>query len=321
MLAVKIVGLTKIFKSGIRQRRTVALDNLSLEIEKGEIFGYLGPNGAGKTTTFKLLVGLLHPTSGDAFLLGDNIKDIDSRRKIGFLPEQSYFYDYLTAQEILDFYCQLYNLSKKERKKRVVSLLELVGLTQAASVQLRKFSRGMLQRIGVAQALINEPELVIFDEPMSGLDPIGRKSMRDVILRLKTDGKTVIYSSHILSDVEKICDRIAILSKGKLRSVGKLDELLGGRKQIFEMCIEGLDEISKAKIETLASDTVERNGRLIVNISDETALKEAQNIVIQQDAKLVSLIPRTESLEELFAKKMEEEVLESRKAGEPESQL
>lgn len=304
MSAVKIVELTKVFKSGIRQRRTVALDSLSLEVEEGEIFGYLGPNGAGKTTTFKVLVGLLRPTSGEAWLLGNNISDISSRREIGFLPEQPYFYDYLTAREFLDFYCQLYNLSKQARKKRVTELLELVGLQETASVQLRKFSRGMLQRIGVAQALINEPKLVFFDEPMSGLDPIGRKQMRDVILRLKADGKTVIYSSHILSDVEEICDRVAILSKGKLHGVGQLNELLGVREQLIEMSIEGLDETGKAKIKQLASESIERGERIILNISDETALKKAQDIVVQQGAKLVSLIPRTESLDELFARKL-----------------
>lgn len=304
MSAVKIVELTKVFKSGIRQRRTVALDSLSLEVEEGEIFGYLGPNGAGKTTTFKVLVGLLRPTSGEAWLLGNNISDISSRREIGFLPEQPYFYDYLTAREFLDFYCQLYNLSKQARKKRVTELLELVGLQETASVQLRKFSRGMLQRIGVAQALINEPKLVFFDELMSGLDPIGRKQMRDVILRLKADGKTVIYSSHILSDVEEICDRVAILSKGKLHGVGQLNELLGVREQLIEMSIEGLDETGKAKIKQLASESIERGERIILNISDETALKEAQDIVVQQGAKLGSLIPRTESLDELFARKL-----------------
>ncbi|MBM3242426.1 ABC transporter ATP-binding protein [Candidatus Poribacteria bacterium] len=315
--AVKTVELTKVFKSvcfaprrfrlaGIRQRQTVALDSLSLEVEAGEIFGYLGPNGAGKTTTFKLLVGLLHPTSGEAWLLGNNIRDIDSRREIGFLPEQPYFYDYLTAREFLDFYCQLYHLSKPARKKRVTELLELVGLQEVAAVQLRKFSRGMLQRIGVAQALINEPKLVFFDEPMSGLDPIGRKQMRDVILRLKAEGKTVIYSSHILSDVEEISDRVAILSKGKLHGVGQLNELLGGREQLVEMSIERLDETGKAKIKELASESIERGNRIIAHISDETALKEAQDIVVQQSARLVSLIPRTESLDELFARKVGE---------------
>jgi len=304
MSVVKIIELTKVFRSGIRQRQTVALDSLSLEVKEGEIFGYLGPNGAGKTTTFKLLLGLLRPTSGEAWLLGNNIMDINSRREIGFLPEQPYFYDYLTAREFLDFYCQLYNLSRQARRKRVTELLELVGLQEAASVQLRKFSRGMLQRIGVAQALINEPKLVFFDEPMSGLDPIGRKQMRDVILRLKADEKTVIYSSHILSDVEEICDKVAILSKGKLQGVGKLNELLGVREQMVEMNIEGLYETGKAKIKQLTPEIIERGNRITLNISDGTALKEAQNIVVRYGAKLISLIPRTESLDELFARKV-----------------
>jgi len=307
MLAVKIVELSKIFKSSIRQKRTMALNGLNLEVKEGEILGYLGPNGAGKTTTFKILLGLLRPTKGEAWLLGKNIKDISSREEVGFLPEQPYFYDYLTAREFLDFYGQLYNLSKQTRRARVNELLELVGLHNAASTQLRKFSRGMLQRIGVAQSLINEPKLIFLDEPMAALDPIGRKQMRDIILRLKSEGKTVLYSSHILSDVEAISDRVAILSQGKLLGVGQLDNLLGTGERLVEMNIEGLDEEGKAKIKQLALESiVEKGNRIIVNISEEI-VQEVQKIVVQHEAKLISLMPRMESLEEIFVRKMEEE--------------
>lgn len=307
MPAVKIVELTKVFKSGVRRKQTMALNGLNLEVEEGEILGYLGPNGAGKTTTFKILLGLLRPTKGEAWLLGKNIRDIRSREEVGFLPEQPYFYDYLTAREFLDFYGQLYNLSKQARRARVIELLELVGLQDAASTQLRKFSRGMLQRIGVAQALINEPKLIFFDEPMAALDPIGRKRMRDIILRLKSEGKTVLYSTHILSDVEAICDKVAILSQGKLFGVGQPDNILGTGERLVEMNIEGLDEEGKAKIKRLALESIiERGSRIIVNISEEIA-QEAQNIVVQHGAKLISLMPRTESLEDIFVRKMEEE--------------
>jgi ABC-2 type transport system ATP-binding protein len=306
MSAVKIVELTKVFKSGIRRKQTMALNGLNLEVKEGEILGYLGPNGAGKTTTFKILLGLLRPTKGDAWLLGKNIKDISSREGVGFLPEQPYFYDYLTAREFLDLYGQLYNLSKQARQARVTELLELVGLQDSASTQLRKFSRGMLQRIGVAQSLINEPKLIFLDEPMAALDPIGRKRMRDIILRLKSEGKTIIYSTHILSDVEAICDKVAILSHGKLLGMGQPDNILGTGERLVEMNIEGLDEEGKAKIKQFALESIiERGSRIIVNISEEIA-QEAQNIVAQHGAKLISLTPRTESLEDIFVRKMEE---------------
>ncbi len=305
MPAVKIVGLTKVFKSGVRRKRTVALDNLNLEVKEGEILGYLGPNGAGKTTTFKILMGLLRPTKGDAWLLGKNIKDISSREEVGFLPEQPYFYDYLTAWELLDLYGQFYNLSKRKRRTRVRELLELVGLQDAATIQLRKFSRGMLQRVGVAQALINDPKLILLDEPLSALDPIGRKQMRDIILRLKSEGKTVIYSSHILSDVEAICDRVAILSQGRLLGVGQLSELLGAGEQLMEINIEGLDEEGKAEIKQLALENiVERGARIIVNVSTEEMAQKVLEIIVQHGAKLISLIPRMESLEDIFLKRL-----------------
>jgi ABC-2 type transport system ATP-binding protein len=231
-------GLTKEFRVGFRMKRVLALDNLNLKVEEGEIFGYIGPNGAGKTTTLKIMMGLIYPTSGNVRIFGRDIKDINIKMDIGFLPEAPYFYDYLTAREFLDFYSQLFGLAKKERERRIEELLDMVDLRLVKDTQLRKFSRGMLQRIGIAQALINDPKLVILDEPMSALDPVGRTKIRDVILHLKDEGKTVFFSSHILSDVEMICDRVGLLVNGKLKEIGKLEELLGERESLEDLFME-----------------------------------------------------------------------------------
>lgn len=311
MLAVKTANLTKVFRVGLWRKAVKTLDNLNLEVEAGEVFGYLGPNGAGKTTTFKLLLGLIRPTSGQAWLLDKNIKDKDSKQEVGFLPEQPYFYNHLTSEEFLDFYAQFYNLRKSERRRRVEMLLELVGLSEAAKSQMRHFSRGMLQRIGIAQALINDPRLVILDEPMSGLDPIGRKQIRDLILRLKAEGKTVVYSSHILPDVELVSDRVAILVRGKLRGVGQLEELLGPREKSMEVCVEGLDEIGIAKITQISSDLYRRSDRVIANVDGKMDLEKLQSVISVHGGKLISFMPRLESLEDLFAKKVKEENIEN----------
>jgi ABC-2 type transport system ATP-binding protein len=225
MNAVEIQNLKKVYEAGVGQREIMALDGISLAVVQGEVFGFLGPNGAGKTTTIKILVGLIQQTSGTAKLFGKDINNAETRSNIGFLAESPYFYEYLTAEESLSFYGQLFDLSKNEIKSRSSALLKQVGLESSANVQLRKFSKGMLQRIGIAQALINDPELIILDEPMSGLDPIGRKEMRELIQSLKVQGKTIFFSSHIIHDVEMICDRVAILVHGKLLAVGRIDEI------------------------------------------------------------------------------------------------
>ncbi|MFA4910262.1 MAG: ABC transporter ATP-binding protein [Desulfobacteria bacterium] len=237
-MVITTEGLTKEFRVGFRMKRVLALDNLNLKVEEGEIFGYIGPNGAGKTTTLKIIMGLIYPTSGNVQIFGRDIKDINIKMDIGFLPEAPYFYDYLTAREFLDFYSQLFGLGKKERERRIEELLDMVDLRLVKDTQLRKFSRGMLQRIGIAQALINDPKLVVLDEPMSALDPVGRTKIRDVILRLKDEGKTVFFSSHILSDVEMICDRVGLLVNGKLKEIGKLEELLGERESLEDLFME-----------------------------------------------------------------------------------
>ena len=225
-LAIETRGLQKIYYSGFLRRPFTGLDGLDLEVRRGEVFGFIGPNGAGKTTTIKCLVGLQYPTAGQAFLLGHSIAKPEARRPLGFLPERPYFYQHLTAREFLDFYGQLFEVPKPLRVKRIDELLARVDLKRVADVPLRTFSKGMLQRAGVAQALINAPDLIILDEPMSGLDPLGRKLIRDLILDERKAGRTVFFSSHVLSDVQSICDRVGLIAGGRLRAIGSIDELL-----------------------------------------------------------------------------------------------
>src|SRR5438067_6028166 len=226
MAAIEILGLEKNYMVGFwRKRCKRALQPLNLTVEDGEIFGFLGPNGAGKTTTLKLLMGLVFPTAGTARILGHDWTDPKVKAQIGFLPEQPYFYDYLTAHELLDYYGQLSGVPAKDRKRRIEEVLALVGLTDVKGVQLRKFSKGMLQRAGIAQAILHTPKLVFFDDPMSGLDPLGRREVRDLMEQLKHEGKTVFFSTHILSDAEALCDRVAIIHKGELRGVGAVEDL------------------------------------------------------------------------------------------------
>src|SRR3989441_5885089 len=226
MAAIEILGLEKTYTVGFwRKKPKRALRPLHLKVEEGEIFGFLGPNGAGKTTTLKLLMGLVFPTAGSARILGMEVNDPRMKAQIGFLPEQPYFYDYLTAKELLEYYAQLSGVPAKERSKRVEAMLARVGLSEAACVQLRKFSKGMLQRVGLAQAILHSPEMVFLDEPMSGLDPMGRREVRDLIQELQQEGKTVFFSTHILSDAEALCDRVAVIHKGELRAVGAVANL------------------------------------------------------------------------------------------------
>src|ERR687884_759695 len=224
---VEIENLTKDYEVGFwRKRKVRALDGLSLQVERGEIFGFLGANGAGKTTTLKLLMRLIYPTAGRAFILGREIGDVSMHARLGYLPENPYFYDYLTAREFLEYCAELFGYEKKERRRRAAELLSRVHLDEKSwDKQLRKFSKGMLQRVGLAQSLVNDPEIVFLDEPMSGLDPIGRRQVRDLISSLRAKGTTVFMCSHILSDIEVLCDRVAILNKGRLAETGRLEEL------------------------------------------------------------------------------------------------
>src|SRR6516162_7841216 len=237
--AIEILGLTKDYRTGFwRTRVRRSLDNLSLRVEDGEIFGFLGPNGAGKTTTLKLLMGLIFPTAGTARIRGKSIDDVAMHREIGYLPEQPYFYDYLTARELLDYYARFFGFAAADRRERVTRFLELVGLTAAADVQLRKFSKGMLQRAGIAQAILHDPKVVFLDEPMSGLDPIGRREVRDIIHDLKRQGSTIFFSTHILSDAEMLCDRVGILVGGKLQGAGAPGEIASLEIRAMEILFE-----------------------------------------------------------------------------------
>ncbi len=237
--AIELIGLRKEYRSGFWMRRFLALKELSLTVGKGEAFGFVGPNGAGKTTTIKILAGLQDATSGEAFILGKSVRDPLSRFRLGFLPERPYFYTHLTAREVLHFYGALYEIPTKERALRIEELLEKTDMMRFANISLGQYSKGMLQRIGLCQTLIHDPDVIVLDEPMSGLDPIGRALVRDIILEERARGKTIFFSSHVLSDVESICTRVAVLVQGELRGVGTIDELLGGKEEEVDVVVRG----------------------------------------------------------------------------------
>src|SRR6201998_4757141 len=234
--AIEIENLTKDYPFSFLHLKTKrSLEGLTMLVEDGEVFGFLGPNGAGKSTTIKLLVGLIFPTAGTAHILGKSINDVSMHQDIGYLPEQPYFYDYLTAAELLDYFARIHGLSAQDRKVRVDQMLRKVGLETAGKIQLRKYSKGMLQRVGLAQAILHDPKLVILDEPMSGLDPLGRREVRDIILELKNAGKTILFSTHILPDAETLCDRVGVIVSGKLQGVGAPGELVGVQTHKMEI--------------------------------------------------------------------------------------
>jgi len=237
--AIEIENLTKEYPFGfLHLKKKTSLEGLNMQVETGEVFGFIGPNGAGKSTTIKLLMRLIFPTAGNARILGKLISDVEMHRDIGYLPEQPYFYDYLTAAELLDYFAQIHDLRAADRKNRVGRVLKKVGLETARKIQLRKYSKGMLQRVGLAQAILHDPKVVILDEPMSGLDPIGRREVRDIILELKKEGKTVMFSTHILSDAEMLCDRVGVIVGGKLRGVGAPGTLVDMKTQGMEILFE-----------------------------------------------------------------------------------
>src|SRR5271156_2466119 len=234
--AIEIENLTKDYPYGfLHLKKKRSLEGLTMQVEDGEVFGFLGPNGAGKSTTIKLLVGLIFPDAGTASILGKPITDIEMHRDIGYLPEQPYFYDYLTAAEVLDYFAKFYDLTPADRKVRVHNLLKKVGLETAGRIQLRKYSKCMLKRVGLAQAILHDPQLVILNEPMSGLDPVGRREVRDLILELKNVGKTILFSTHILPDAEMLCDRVGVIVGGKLQGIGAPGEIVGIKAQEMEI--------------------------------------------------------------------------------------
>ncbi|MGA2694413.1 MAG: ABC transporter ATP-binding protein [Terriglobales bacterium] len=302
MLAIEILGLEKIYSVGFwRKRPKRALQPLHLSVEQGEVFGFLGPNGAGKSTTLKLLMGLVFPTSGSAKILGMELDDPRMKAQIGFLPEQPYFYDYLTGRELLTYYAQLSGVAAKERSRRVDAMLQRVGLGDAGNLQLRKFSKGMLQRVGIAQAILHDPQIVFLDEPMSGLDPMGRREVRDLMEQLKHEGKTVFFSTHILSDAEALCDRVAVIHQGELRGVGAVSALTASVKGKVEIVWQGT--AIPVALKTLGaecratSDTVRA---ILPEQNQEAALEALQ----RERLRLVSLTPVRTSLEEYYMQKL-----------------
>jgi ABC-2 type transport system ATP-binding protein len=302
--AIEIRGLSKSYASGhlFWRRRRPALIGLDLKIERGEVFGYLGPNGSGKTTTLKLLTGLLFPDSGDAWILGRALADRSWRFAVGYLPENPYLYDYLTAEEYLDYVGRLFGLRTALRRERSRALLALVGLSRSSQVPLRRYSKGMLQRAGLAQALMNDPELVILDEPMSGLDPIGRRLVRNVILGLKKAGKTVVFSTHILSDAETLCDRVAVLKAGRLLDVGPLATILKLDVTHLEVLVAGIDAGHLGLAGVRSQEAVGERLRLEV---DEGQLGRVVRVVEEGGGRILSVQPIRQSLEDYFFKELD----------------
>jgi ABC-2 type transport system ATP-binding protein len=276
--AVRTEGLTKVYKDFWRRKSVSALTNLNITIERGEIFGLLGPNGSGKTTTVKLLLGLLFPSSGKSWLLGYSSVDLKVKSKIGFLPEESYLYKFLNAEEILDFYGKLFDIPKIERKSRIDKLIHDVGLNPYRKRLLSQYSKGMLRRIGLAQAIINDPDLVILDEPTSGLDPIASREIKDLIQDFKRQGKTIVLCSHLLADVQNICDRIAILNKGVLQVMGNVRELLS-QKDVIEFVVKNLSDNDIQAVETFIKS---RSGNVLSINHPVSTLEELFLTIIQQ---------------------------------------
>lgn len=305
---VEIENLTKDYEVGFLKKKKVrALDSLNLQVERGQIFGFLGGNGAGKTTTIKLLMGLMFPTSGTAKILGSDISDTSMHSRIGYVPENPYFYDYLTARELMMYFAELFGIPAGERKTRTEALLTKVGLEEVAwNRQLRKFSKGMLQRTGLAQSLINDPEIVFMDEPMSGLDPMGRREIRELIAGLRNEGKTVFMSTHILSDIEVLCDNVAILRNGRLAATGRLDDLLtqSGEAQIFEVNISGLtaEQISAELAGISGAEIKPSVAGVNIYLNEEKDLDRVLPAVRKLGGRLISVQPVKQSLEELFVK-------------------
>jgi ABC-2 type transport system ATP-binding protein len=271
-IVVQTRALTKVYRDFWGRQKVRALKALDLEITRGEVFGLLGPNGSGKTTTIKLLLGLLFPTEGEALVFNKPATDVKKNERLGYLPEESYLYRFLTAEETLDFYARLFDMPADVRAQRVDSLIKLVGLDRARKRQLQEYSKGMTRRIGLAQALINDPELILLDEPTSGLDPIGTREMKDMILRLKSEGKTVVMCSHLLADVQDVCDRIAILHQGELKELGRVDELLR------------VADVTQIRAKNLSAD----------------CQNEIRDVIARHQGELVSLGNPTTTLEELF---------------------
>ena len=297
--AIEIERLTKDYPVGFwlaKKRRS--LEDLTMQVQTSEVFGLLGPNGAGKTTTIKLLLGLIFPTAGTARILGRPISDVRMHREIGYLPEQPYFYDYLTAAELLDYFARFHDLTAADRRERVEKMLKKVGLDTARKIQLRKYSRGMLQRVGLAQAILHDPQVVILDEPMSGLDPIGRREVRDIILELKREGRTVLFSTHILTDAEMLCERVGVIVGGKLRGVGSLEQLVGVAVQGVEVLFEFVGE-PPAAVSSLFRKATRAGERFRLEVPEEELYKTLEELR-GASARILSVTQLKPTLEDYF---------------------
>ena len=300
--AIEILGLEKTYMVGFwRKQPKLALRPLHLTVEEGEVLGFLGPNGAGKTTTLKMLMGLVFPTSGEAKILGMDVNAPEVKAKIGFLPEQPYFYDYLTARELLGYYGRLSGVPAKEIVKRAETMLARVGLQDSADLQLRKFSKGMLQRVGIAQAILHDPQVVFLDEPMSGLDPMGRRDVRDLMGELKKEGKTVFFSTHILSDAEALCDRVAVIHQGELRGVGAVAELTSSVHGKVELVWQG--NSVPASMKTLNAEC-QITGDTVRAVIPEENQDLAIDALRRDKLRLISVVPVRATLEEYFVERL-----------------
>ena len=302
MAAIQIDQLTKDYAVGFWRRRPYrALDTLSLTIAQGEVFGFLGPNGAGKTTTLKLLMQLIYPTSGRAEILGRPVGDVATRHRIGYLPENPYFYDYLTAEELLTYFAQLFDIPSAEQTMRVNTLLDRVGIGRERRFQLRKFSKGMIQRVGIAQALLNEPDVIFLDEPMSGLDPLGRRDVRQLILDLRDQGRTIFFSSHILADAEALCSRVGIVAGGRLAAVGRLSDIAEFRVRAWELVVANLTPGALERFRPLATRvTAIGHDRYTIEVPLSHAPERLVPELAAAGGTLVSLNPVRDTLEQFF---------------------
>jgi ABC-2 type transport system ATP-binding protein len=302
---VRLKGLVKDFRPGFGLRRKRVLHGISFDVREGEIFGFVGPNGAGKTTTLKVLMGLIRATAGEASVLGCDVRETGFRRHIGFLPENPYFYDFRPGREILSFYAKLSGVARTRRAHRVATLLDWVGLSDAADARLRTYSKGMLQRIGIAQALVHGPKVVFLDEPMSGLDPIGRKEIRDLVLRLRTEGKTVFMNTHILSDVEMVCDRVAIIVGGRITYQGAIEDFLEGDEREADAVVASLPAEAAAALEERFGAQLRGHGDRIELRVAEKNVGEVLRVVLGAGAEVLSVTPHRVSLESIFLSAVE----------------
>ena len=297
---VRAEGLSKVFRVGFLARRVRVVEDLSFEVRRGEIFGLLGPNGAGKTTAIKMLLGFVRPTTGRAFVGDAPAGSLAARRALGYLPENPALYEFLRGDEYLVLAGQLAGLTRKEARRQSAELLEKVGLAGRADRPIRRFSKGMVQRLGLAQALVGNPETIILDEPMSGLDPIGRKDVRDLILQLRAEGRTVVFSTHILSDVEAMCDRVAIMVDGRLTDCGALGDLVQPGARSIELVAEGLPQELSDRFAREGAGILQRDRSTVITFREEAAARAALQTALAAGATLISFTPHRRSLEELF---------------------